>query len=81
MRAQPDTRPLQSVTQPDPSILVRVGGPVGLGGDERLAATRNGQQLWVQGRLWNSRRVAGRILVGILIDAGTGGGNYISIPF
>ena len=46
-----------------------------------MAATRNGQQLWVQGRLWNSRRVAGRILVGILIDAGTGGGNYISIPF
>ena len=81
MRAQPDPPPLASVTQSDPSLSVGVGGPGGLGGDERLAATRNGQQLWVQGRLWNPRRVAGRIPVGILIDTGAGGGNYISMAF
>ncbi|CAN0570094.1 unnamed protein product, partial [Laminaria digitata] len=50
-------------------------------GDGRLAATRSGQQLWVQGRLWDPRRVAGRIPVGILIDTGAGGGNYISLAF
>ena len=59
MRAQPDPPPLAPVTQSDPSLLVGVGGPGELGGDERLAATRNGQQLWVQGSLWNPRRVAG----------------------
>ena len=49
--------------------------------DNRLAATRNGRQLWVQGRLWNPRRVAGRIPVGILIDTGAGGGDYVSLAF
>ena len=52
---------------------------VDMGADDRLAATQNGQQLWVHGRIWNPRRVAGRIPVGILIDTGAGGGNYISL--
>ena len=41
-------------------------------GNERLAVTRDGQQLWVQGRLWNPRRVAVRIPVRIHIDTGAG---------
>ena len=66
------------MNQPKPGLQV---GAVGHGGEERLAATRNGQQLWVQGRLWDPRRVAGRISVGILIDTGAGGGNYVSLVF
>ena len=38
-------------------------------------------RLWVQGSLWNPRRVAGRIPVEILIDTGAGEGNYISMAF
>ena len=49
--------------------------------DTRLAMTRNGQQLWIHGKLWNPSRVAGRILVDILVDTGAGGGNYVSLEF
>ena len=51
------------------------------GVDDGWAATRNGQQLWVHGKLWNPRRVAGRIPVGILIDTGAAVDNYILLTF
>ena len=62
----------------------KVGAPVpspdaDMGADDRLAAAKNGQQLWVHGIICNPRRVAGGIPVGILIDTGAGGGNYISL--
>ena len=49
--------------------------------NDRMAATRNGQQLLVQGRLWTPRRGAVLIPVGIPIVMGGEGNNYISRYF
>ena len=73
--------PLAAITQSGPSPRPRSSDPSGHRGDERLAATRSSQKLWVQGRLWDRRKVAGRIPVGILIDTGAGGGDYVSLAF
>ena len=77
----PDPPRLASMTQAEPGLQPRVGGPGGGRGGERLAATGNDQLLWVQGRLSNPRRMAGRIPVDIIIDTGAGGGNCISLAF
>ena len=59
--------PLAAITQSGPSPQPRSSDPIGRRGDERLATTRSNHQLW------NPRRVAGRIPVGISIDTGARG--------
>ena len=48
---------------------------------EQFAAVGNSQQLWVHGKIWGPRRIAGRIPVSVLTDTGAGDGNYVSLGF
>ena len=71
----PGPSSLASMTQSDADPQRGVNAPTGPRGGERMAASRDGQQLLVQDRPWNPRRIAGRTPVGIAIDMGAGGGN------
>lgn len=63
-------------------LATAAGDPAG--DTTSLAATASrvrGEQLWVAGKVWNTRRLSRRIPVSVLLDMGAGGGNYVSLVF